>query len=690
MKKLALLIITAFVLQVSSDAQIGIGTTAPSASSILDLTSSTQGFLAPRMTYAQLSAITNPATGLLVYQTNSTPGYYFNYGTPAAPDWRLLGLGVTTPIGSGVPNHLAIWNTSSTLTSHPDLYWDNTNRRLGIGTTTPTAKLHIAGTASENQFNITAYSAQTQDIMQILGSTGTKFVTINDSGKFIIGGTGVATGNNVFQLIPQGYMPSSCGSNSTFELDANDGNYSDINIRLSGNGIPSFFLTKSRGTLAAPSNLVTGDRVGIYGSRGFVNSLWKDLAYMMTTYRGSGTTQLADLSFWTANGSDPVQQMVINEAGNVGIGTSSFNATNAERLKIYAGTGTINAFYGYGSIDNYLQLNIKNTSATSAASSDITATADNGSDTLYTTGIGVKSSTYSTAAKNIYAANDGYLYTNGGNLAIGTGTAARVIKFHTSGTTAAYERMRIDASGIVGIGTTGPNTSSIVDISSSTAGFLLPRMTSAQKSGITSPATGLLIYQTDGTTGFYYYNGTWTYLGSIPYYAGTGLTMSSSTLSLDVPVAVSNGGTGATSFTAGRLLFGNGTSAISTSGNLMWTNSNSRLGIGTSASTPLTTLDVNGTAQIGVNGTSITEIISVAIPNITIGNANPDRTYNFTVTNAAVGSSVIVSPASAFPNGLIIAWARVSAANTVQIQLRSVAGNLSPPGNITYYIMVIR
>lgn len=52
------------------------------------------------------------------------------------------------------------------------------------------------------------------------------------------------------------------------------------------------------------------------------------------------------------------------------------------------------------------------------------------------------------------------------------------------------------------------DTSAILDVSSTAKGLLIPRMTAAQKTTIANPATGLLIYQTDGSTGFYYYNGT--------------------------------------------------------------------------------------------------------------------------------------------------------------------------------------
>ena len=59
----------------------------------------------------------------------------------------------------------------------------------------------------------------------------------------------------------------------------------------------------------------------------------------------------------------------------------------------------------------------------------------------------------------------------------------------------------------VGVGTTTPDASSALDITSTTKGLLIPRMTETQRDAISSPATGLMIYQTDGTVGFYYYNG---------------------------------------------------------------------------------------------------------------------------------------------------------------------------------------
>lgn len=63
----------------------------------------------------------------------------------------------------------------------------------------------------------------------------------------------------------------------------------------------------------------------------------------------------------------------------------------------------------------------------------------------------------------------------------------------------------------VGINTTTPDPSSMLDIQSTAKGLLIPRMTLTDRNNIPSPAQGLMVYQTDNTPGFYYYNGsTWS------------------------------------------------------------------------------------------------------------------------------------------------------------------------------------
>src|SRR6476660_5281251 len=64
-----------------STGSAGIGTVTPDVSSALEIKSTTQGLLISRMTLAQRNAIASPATGLMIYQTNNTPGFYYFSGT---------------------------------------------------------------------------------------------------------------------------------------------------------------------------------------------------------------------------------------------------------------------------------------------------------------------------------------------------------------------------------------------------------------------------------------------------------------------------------------------------------------------------------------------------------------------------------------------------------------------------------
>jgi len=62
-------------------------------------------------------------------------------------------------------------------------------------------------------------------------------------------------------------------------------------------------------------------------------------------------------------------------------------------------------------------------------------------------------------------------------------------------------QMAVNTSGSVA------NASAMLDVSSTSKGILVPRMTAAQRGLISSPATGLMVFQTDSPTGYYYYNG---------------------------------------------------------------------------------------------------------------------------------------------------------------------------------------
>jgi hypothetical protein len=126
MKKLLLLFLLTFNLGFS---QVGIGTTNPDLNAVLDVTSTTKGFLAPRMTSAQRLAIGSPTESLLVYDTSASLYYYYSttnnawsainigsiktiaatsYTLIASDSGRMLDFSATTAISLIIPDNLPI------------------------------------------------------------------------------------------------------------------------------------------------------------------------------------------------------------------------------------------------------------------------------------------------------------------------------------------------------------------------------------------------------------------------------------------------------------------------------------------------------------------------------------------------------------------------------------------------------
>jgi len=91
----AILAIILLLVFLSVQAQVAINTdgSTPENSAMLDIKSTSKGFLLPRMTQAQRNAIASPANGLVIYQTDNAPGFYYNTGTSVAPIWTIVGGG---------------------------------------------------------------------------------------------------------------------------------------------------------------------------------------------------------------------------------------------------------------------------------------------------------------------------------------------------------------------------------------------------------------------------------------------------------------------------------------------------------------------------------------------------------------------------------------------------------------------
>ena len=145
---------------------VGVGTLSPNGSAAVEVVSTTQGLLAPRMTKVQRDAIVAPATGLLIFQTNATPGFYFYTGaawTPISSKGANTSLSnlVSTAInqallpnatgGSGTTNYLPKFTGTTTL-GNSAIY--ESAGSIGIGTTSPSYKVDVRTTGTSTLMNI--------------------------------------------------------------------------------------------------------------------------------------------------------------------------------------------------------------------------------------------------------------------------------------------------------------------------------------------------------------------------------------------------------------------------------------------------------------------------------------------------------------------------------------------------------
>jgi hypothetical protein len=147
---------------IKSAGNVGIGTGSPDASALLDLSSTTQGFLAPRMTASQRTSIASPAVGLLMYDTDSSALFIYNGG------WHKLAMSHELGFsGGGGGNYWDLSGNASTSPSTSFLGTTDANRlvfrtknienatidttgNFGINTSSPQYKLDVNGSARVN------------------------------------------------------------------------------------------------------------------------------------------------------------------------------------------------------------------------------------------------------------------------------------------------------------------------------------------------------------------------------------------------------------------------------------------------------------------------------------------------------------------------------------------------------------
>lgn len=91
MKRIATLAILLSMFEAGQTQNVGIGTTTPSGSALLDISGTSGGLLLPRLTTAQMNNIPNPTRGLTIYNTSLQRPFAYYGNTAAQPErWRSM------------------------------------------------------------------------------------------------------------------------------------------------------------------------------------------------------------------------------------------------------------------------------------------------------------------------------------------------------------------------------------------------------------------------------------------------------------------------------------------------------------------------------------------------------------------------------------------------------------------------
>jgi hypothetical protein len=366
-----------------------------------------------------------------------------------------------------------------------------------ISGATTTAALRVTQTGSGNAI----------EIEDSTNPDATPFV-INQSGQTVIGHTSTfSTRLGGATVIPALQQLASANSGS-----------STVKARFSADTAPaaSYFAKSRSPSIGEHAAVSAGDQLGNISFGGSDGSKIVEAARITgAADAAANTDDLAGRIVFstTPSGSDAVaERMRITNAGRVGIAT-----TNPSTELHVAGTITATA---YADITSTSGLIASVSDGSSIVRSSRASTDASGPQIDFRKSRGTQAAQTmvadgDTVGEVRFVAYDGAADREAARIrATVDGTPASAdmparLQFYTTadGAGSVTERMRITNAGIVAIGTTSPNAVAQLDVTSTTRGFLPPRMTSAQRDAIATPPAGLMVYNST-TNKLNFYNGT--------------------------------------------------------------------------------------------------------------------------------------------------------------------------------------
>ncbi len=423
-----------------SFSQTGIGTTTPHASAKLDVSSTNKGFLPPRVTLASatdVSTIPSPAEGLFVYNVGSVglqAGYYYWNG--------------------------ANWATIATATS--------------------------AGNGVTSMDMVKLYGEAHSKASGKIGNSTTGFVfSVPVSGRYLFDFTSAATAlgggtNTIFFTVRQG---------TTVLASDNQSSYNN-NVHVEYNG-------------KVEVNLQAGVNYNVYNyatSGSFESNDFDRVYYKLVAGNVPVTGQSVDFiqASLSANQSlSSVGNISFNVSSGTGIAMTNggFNLIANKTYKLEAAIGGASGGYAYyGWVDNNNTLLSGGSIGAVMKAGATYSDAPQDKAVVYftpTSNTTVYLRVYSLSGTlTAYAPSTSTNFSSSWANIQQIGSSAIVNPWVLSGNDV------YNTTGDVGIGTSSPNASALLDLTSTTKGFLPPRMTTTQRDAISPVVSGLVIFNT--------------------------------------------------------------------------------------------------------------------------------------------------------------------------------------------------